>query len=183
MLTPSSHLKILRKTLIVLFCLWHATAIALYSIPDEALDPVSTYLRDYGRPIVRPYIFTTSQWQLWNLFSPDPLRRVTFHGIEIQEGELWRMVANMAPNALPWWGDADELKLLRRLEENTNGGTQFQERYLQLFCKEHRLPRGMPIRLVTIQTVIEVPPNTSIAWWRTQLLKWNPVFPTVTSCT
>lgn len=172
----------LRKLLIIAFCIWHSAAVALFSIPTEAVDPVSTPLKEYAKPIVRPYMLATSQWQLWNLFSPDPLRRVTFHGIEIQDGEKWRMVANMAPNALPWWRDSDELKLLRNLEDTVNEGAQFRERYLQMFCEEHRLPSGLPIRLATIQTVIDLPPDSSIAFWKTQLLHWSPIFPTVTSC-
>ena len=70
---------------VVGFVLWHAFAVLVYSVPRVAADPISTWTRRRLVPVVGPYMFLTSQWQLWNLFAPDPTRLVTIDRIDVGE--------------------------------------------------------------------------------------------------
>lgn len=77
------------KTIIALFCVWHMTAIGIYSLYGVENVPVLSWL-DSKREYVRPYTLITSQWQRWNLFSPDPLRRVIQMSIEAEFNGKWQ---------------------------------------------------------------------------------------------
>ncbi len=137
------RIRLLRIAIIV-FCIWHMTAVAVYIIPDEAKDPVTPKLEEVILPAARPYLLMTSQWQKWNIFSPDPLRRVSAYDIEVNEEGRWRTVKRLEYRLLPWWHRAKELKILRRVEE---AGEKAGKAYLEGMCREGAVPRGALVRL------------------------------------
>jgi hypothetical protein len=166
---------------ITLFCVWHAAAVAIYTVPAEAQDPASRWTREHLAPVVRRYLLATSQWQLWNLFSPDPLRRVVRYAIETRTGDQWVPLALLNERTIPWWRDADELKILRRLEEQEDRWVQLRKRYVHEYCT--LLPPGTPLRLTYqyyILPKLEVP--MSLSWWRRYRPQRQPTTGIETTC-
>src|SRR3989338_8562400 len=146
---------ILKRTVIILFCIYHMAAVGLFSIPmeDAAMQP----LRQTVLPYIRPYLLVTSQWQQWNLFAPDPLRRVTEFAIEMRQGNTWVPYKIIHSKTIPWWRDDDELKLLRRLEDGGEKMKPLQRRYLEMHCHEEDLPAATTLRLMIRWHVIQKP--------------------------
>lgn len=169
----SSQIMNVRKPLIVLFCLWHMAAVGLYALPPDAHDRVTEWLRWNVVPLVRPYIFLTSQWQQWNLFSPDPLREVTVYSIAAEIDGAWRFRTALEKGTLPWWRDGDELKLLRNLQDGGDRLRAVSERYAQIACRPLGLAPGTPVRLQYDSYVIPFA-RTGYArgFWRT----WQPTW-------
>ena len=159
------------RWIIILFCVWHATAVALYSLPPDAKNPLIVSLRNNGMRIFRPYVLLTSQWQQWNLFAPDPLRRVVRYFVEIRIDDRWETFAVLDSRTIAWWRDGDELKMLRRMEEGEEHWNPVRRRYLELFCMERNLTPGTPIRMVYDFHVIPATGSPlPLAWWR----DWTP---------
>lgn len=117
-----------RQALIVAFCLWHMTGVALYVIPGSmrAHSPLIGAVRS----LTDPYVLMTSQWQQWNIFSPDPLRRVsTFRVESTVDGVVGPTIVDS--EQLSMWRQAKELKVLYRLEEEWASA---RETYLLSLC-------------------------------------------------
>lgn len=159
------------KLLIVAFCLWHMGAIGIYALPGDAKDGVTRWLKQNMSRIVSPYILTTSQWQQWNLFSPDPLRRVSEYTIEMQTGNEWEHLTTLKPGSFPWWRHAAQFKMLGSLLEWDAKRDEVIDRFLQLACQEHSLRQRTPIRLVYSFYVIPAHERmASVSWW----WNWEP---------
>lgn len=168
-------MRTLAKQLVIIgFVTWHAFAIAVYSTPREAQDPVGKWMRENLVPRVMPYVLITSQWQLWNLFSPDPLRRVTFYKVDVWDGVEWHEVTTYQPGSFSIWRHATQFKMLGNLlDENAQNRSPLAGRFLHLFCKEKDIPADTRIRLQYVHYTI--PYHTerhSRAWWDA----WNPEF-------
>ena len=144
---------------IALFCLWHMFAVAVYSLPLDAKDPLTTSARDHLRPVVMPYLFSLSQWQQWNLFSPDPLRRVTTYVLQThtKDSSMWQDFAVIGRNTVPWSSLSRELKLLGNVEDKKDY-EPVRKALLQTYCRTLNLPTGTPVRLVYERYVLPQPP-------------------------
>ena len=166
-------LRLSGKVVIVLFCLWHMGAVALYAAPGGSTNGIIMGLRERFSSSVTPYMLWTSQWQQWNLFSPDPLRRVTTYIIErTNEDGQWEVIENLYPGALPWWRHAAQFKMLGSLLDGSDSETQkrLAERYLQVKCRDHGLTDGTPVRLSYSYWVIPYTEESMpVDWW------WNYV--------
>ncbi|TSC58823.1 MAG: hypothetical protein Greene041619_369 [Candidatus Peregrinibacteria bacterium Greene0416_19] len=155
---------------IILFCLWHMTAVVLYSLPDEAQDRPTLFLRRHTPWIMKRYLLRTSQWQQWDLFSPNPLRQVTVYSIEAFAHGDWRTLVTLQPGTVAWWRDADELKLLRNMQDSATYQPVLEE-YLRDFCRRHPLSAGNAVRLAYDSYVLPYPDRPmSIREWR----DWKP---------
>ena len=161
---------ILKRTVIILFCIYHMAAVGLFSIPmeDAAMQP----LRQTVLPYIHPYLLITSQWQQWNMFAPDPLRRVTEFAIEMRQGGAWVLSESINPKTIPWWRDDDELKLLRHLEIGEEKMEPLRLRYLEMHCREKNFPAGTTLRLMVHWYIIQKPP------FALPVDKWGVVSPT-----
>lgn len=117
-----------RQALIVAFCLWHMTAVVLYVVPRS----LKNRFPQIGavRALTDPYVLLMSQWQQWNIFSPDPLRRVSvFHVESTLNGVVGPRIVDS--ERLSPWRRAKELKVLYRLEEEWQSA---RETYLLSLC-------------------------------------------------
>lgn len=165
-------IRILGKCFIGAFVFWHAFAIAVYATPREAKDPLAAFVKRDMIPLVTPYVQWTSQWQLWNLFSPDPLRRVTFYHVQAEENSMWRDIRTIQPGTYSMWRHATQFKMLSNiLGEFESNREAVAGRFMHLICKEDGITSGTPIRLVYEYYVI--PYHTkreSIVWWNA----WKP---------
>lgn len=143
---------------IIVFCLWHMFAVLAYSLPLSAKDPLTTALRDAWRPRVMPYLFATSQWQQWNLFSPDPLRRVTSYILETRKSdtEEWKPFAVLDRKSVMWSALSREMKLLGNIEEEQYAPVR--RALLQNYCDMLNLPTGTQMRLSKDFYVLPQPP-------------------------
>lgn len=158
---------IIAKIIIGTFCLWHMFAIGIYSLPSNATDKVTKTLREKVRPWVMNYLFITSQWQQWNLFSPDPLRRVTSYVLQIQRGGEWVDYAGINRQNIPWHALSRELKLLYNLEAGGDNLVPVRKALLQTYCRMLELPEGTALRLVYDQYVLPQPPKPlPYSFWR-----------------
>lgn len=138
--------------LIIFFCVFHIAAITLYALPDVDPGFASAQVRQAFLPLIQPYLFTTSQWQQWNLFSPDPTQRVTNYTVEARTGPAWTEIALIAPDALPRWRMADEMKLIGTLESNSHRALRVP--YLEQYCSTLRLPTRTPLRMLSHFAII-----------------------------
>jgi hypothetical protein len=163
--------------------LWHAFAVLVFSVPRIATDPLSVWTRAALLPLVSPYMFVTSQWQMWNLFAPDPPRLVTAYRTEISSDGEWRVLTTVRPGTFSVWRHNPRFQLMRNLlRAGVPASAPVEERYLQLLCREYGLDAGTPIRLTYVQYVIPAhAERASRAWWgawRPEPLQW-PALSTV----
>jgi hypothetical protein len=168
------YLRTFAKVSVALFCAWHMVAVGLYTIPAESTDRLSRWIADNATPHVTKYMLITSQWQQWNLFAPDPLRRIVFYRIETQNAEGgWAYVGSVNRQTYGGLRHAVRFKLLgQALEENTTR-PEIAERAAQVFCDEFKLDPEANIRIWHETTVVPyVHPSPSKAWWDA----WKPTF-------
>ena len=151
------NLNMAKRLAIIAFSLWHMAAVGIYSLPNETEDRVTVWMKVHLIPIVRPYLFATSQWQQWNLFSPDPIRRVSFYSVTIDAEGSPEETVFLDHEHLPWWRDGDELKILRRMEDADEQWEGVRMLYLEMFCRERGLPPGTALTLAVRGYVIPRP--------------------------
>ncbi len=127
------------SALIIGFCLWHMLAVTLYNVPLQYLGPLKGL-----RNISDPYILSLSQWQYWDIFSPDPMRRVPVFIVERNAGDRWETAMVMTYADLPWWLKVKEMKVLDRIAGAWSGLTL---PYLTSLCPEIPYSADKDIRL------------------------------------
>ncbi len=165
---PSVSKTVLAKAGIVLFCLWHMFAVLAYSLPLNAKGATITKIRDVVRPMAMPYLFATSQWQQWNLFSPDPLRRVTSYILETRktDNDAWVPFAVIDRKSVMWSALSREMKLLGNMEEEQFAPVR--RALLQTYCTMLNLPTGTQLRMSRDFYVLPQPPAPlPLEFWRT----------------
>lgn len=167
------------RVLISFFCVWHMAAVAVYALPWAAQDPFTQWLRTNVVPTFMPYVLWTSQWQQWNLFSPDPLRRVTTYVVSKEEAVgRFTPVDVIIPGRYSMFRHAAQFKLLAEVLESDPIRPAFVANFLQLECKELGLPRNTAVK-ITYRTFV-IPKDRSIhsiSWWR----EWYPTVMTTES--
>jgi len=162
-----------RWTIIVLAVL-HMAAVLLYSIPWAANDAPTRWVRINVSAKVHPYILATSQWQQWNLFSPDPLRRVSHYVVQYKHEKAWITLRHYKPGMYEWWRHSNRFKLLGEFLDNQGEGYHpFAHHLLHRLCAGEKLQPGTQIRLFRSSYVIpmHLKPE-SAAWWK----GWKPEF-------
>jgi hypothetical protein len=172
------------RAVVVAFVLFHATAVVVYSIPRPAGDRVSAWIRGRVLPLVAPYMFVTSQWQLWNMFAPDPPRLVTAYRTDVGSATGWRELVTIQPGSFPVWRHNARFQLMRNLlRDGVAGRESAVERYLHLHCEEHGLAPATPVRLTYIHYLIPVrerrDSRAGLDGWRPDLVE-HPTL--VTAC-
>lgn len=160
-------IRIAGKIILILFLLWHAFSVAFYSIPRDAKDVFSVWTRIDVLPVITPYMYVTSQWQLWNIFAPDPLRRVTAYRIDVQREGTWQHLITIEPNAYGILRHATRMKLMNNmLDEFSDNRAAMAGRYLALLCAEKGVPSDTPIRLTYEYYVLPLLTEAmNTQWW------------------
>lgn len=172
------------RLVLVLVLIWHMFAVAIYSIPRDAKDVFATWTRIDLLPTVTPYMYATSQWQLWNIFAPDPLRRVTSYRIEIQKNGVWEPLITIGPDSYSIFRHATRMKLMgNMLDEFSNNRAAIAGRFLTLLCSEHNVPSGTSIRLTYDFYVLPylTQPQTA-EWWSNWQPQYNSNIGFTTTC-
>ncbi|OGJ70237.1 hypothetical protein A3G69_02140 [Candidatus Peribacteria bacterium RIFCSPLOWO2_12_FULL_53_10] len=175
------HRAWILKPAIILCCVFHMTAIAAYSVStDWGIGPL-TFVREKTVPWVRGYLLMTSQWQQWNLFSPDPLRRVSRYRVQSQVDGEWQESAWL-DEGVSYHRKANLTKTLRRMEEHGHNAPMLL-RFLALACMERGLPPGTMIRLERAYYVLPKPEQPlSRREWGAYEPKWTSDTMAETSC-
>lgn len=179
-----SYLRTFAKVGIALFCAWHVAGVGLYSIPGDASDPMSRFAREKITPFFTPYVLITSQWQQWNLFAPNPLRRVIFYRIEKQSasGE-WSRIALINDHTYSHWRHSVRFKLLGQAIEEGGGKPELAERAAQVFCAEYAMKEGTRMRIWHEVTVVPyVSPPPSVLWWNSWIPQFESTLAIETTC-
>ncbi|MBP7114286.1 MAG: hypothetical protein KBA40_02420 [Candidatus Peribacteraceae bacterium] len=142
--------------LIVAFCVWHMSAVALYVLPSG--EHPWTRLRTN----VTPYILSLSQWQKWDIFSPNPLRRNSIYRIERDAGDRFETAMILDFDHLAWHERAKELKVLGRLQDSWK---RLLPDYLSSLCPRIPGGPGNDVRLYVETTILpsELPALKRIA--------------------
>lgn len=168
------YLRTLAKVGIALACVWHMAAIGVYSIPVDAKDPVARWFGERLRPAVIRYVLITSQWQQWNLFAPNPLRRMMFYRLDAADPSgAWTTVATIDDRAYGPWRHAVRFKLLGQALEEKTERPELAERAALVLCREHGVAPGTPVRVWhEIAVIPYVSRRTDPSWWA----KWTPTF-------
>jgi hypothetical protein len=163
--------SVVGRWLIIAFVVLHMTAVALYAIPWAATSKAARWARAELTPRTHPYILTFSQWQQWNLFSPDPLRRVSFFEIRHRRGDEWVTLRGIRPGDYPWWRHSTHFKLFGEFLDSTEKRhEQIIARYLQRHCRMAGLAEGTTLQLVRLTYVIPKDIATTTSAWRA----WKP---------
>lgn len=123
--------------LVPTFCLWHMFAVAVFVIPISypgGMGGVGQRLHDFSAP----YVLSLSQWQQWNLFAPDPIRRVSAYTIDSEVNGVWNPSTIIDPHARRFYEYAKLMKVLGRLETTH---AVLVEPFLRSYCIETGLKR------------------------------------------
>lgn len=139
---PGSAVAILT----IAFCLWHMTAVAAYLLPPDK-DAL------YGniQQLTVPYVRLLSQWQKWDIFSPNPLRRNSVYRIERDAGDRWETAMILDFEHLRWYERSKELKVLGRLQDSWS---VLLPNYLLSLCPRIPDVQGTEVRLVVDRTIL-----------------------------
>lgn len=175
--------QIALRVIIILFCVWHMCAVAIFTIPRAAQDAIAVASRQFVLPWVTPYLYTTSQWQLWDIFAPDPLRVISLYQIERNQDDQWTVVETIKPDAYPFWQHATHFKYFINVLNADDSLMAAKERFLQTECQRLHLPADTPVQLVAYSA--ELPfflSPASPSFWSTWTPTWSRSTLTHTLC-
>jgi hypothetical protein len=156
-------------------------AIAAYSIPESVNDRIGGWaetlhiskaaatdgLWKLRWKITGPYVLRTSQWQQWNMFSPDPIRIVLTMQIEQKIGTSWRVIRIVNSKRTPWWNYAREVKILYTIGVDDRYKPARQA-LLASECVSQNLPPRAKIRLVLQKYILPYQETVLPAeYWKT----------------
>lgn len=180
MIVVVRSLQSLARPAIIAFCVWHMAAVAIYAVPDPAHDAVTEWIRAHLTPVIRPYMFATSQWQQWNLFSPNPQQRVSQFFITEEPAnasfdlETAKPRLILEPNTYRWWRKTDEIAIFSKWEDQSaDVTTPLLERYLLAYCTALNIPSTSTLHLggryafLPIQTRAELSQQPPKLYWQT----------------
>lgn len=178
------YLRRCAKVGIVVFCVWHMVAVGTYSIPGDAQDGFSQWIRTHVVARIAPYVLLTSQWQQWNLFSPDPLRRVITYRIErLTDDGTWAPVGGITPSTYGLWRHAVRFKLLGQALAEDAHFLPIAERAARVLCREWGLGDDDRVRVWRdIFVVPHVAPSPTITWWKMWVPHAEPSLAIETNC-
>ena len=169
-----------KKIAIGAFCLWHMSAIAIHTLHNVGEYPPLQWLYE-RKDVFRPYILLTSQWQQWNLFSPDPLRRVTEMTVQARRPGGWIDVQTIDFDHLRAFRRSPELKIVRRLDDDDSG--PLKERDLQDVCRtQYLLPKTAVRLLIRTMIVPEYPYPVHPVTWKAWEPEWSQWIGSETTC-
>jgi hypothetical protein len=155
-------LRIAGQAAIAVFFFCHALAVGLYAIPMNARPPAAVQLRTYAIKPFLPYMLITSQWQQWNLFSPDPLRRVSRYRVErkLPDGK-WQVLRWITPDTYEWWRHVNHYKMFIGMLEGDQDtfNPAVYRHFLLMHCAPNALPPKTEIRLGYVQYVVSTRPS------------------------
>ena len=139
-------------------------------------------VRAHVLPIVEPYLLFTNQWQNWDLFSPDPMRRTSRYHIAARLGSTWTTLRILEPSTARLWRRSDEFSFPLQMEENES--IELFERYLRALCAPLGLREGTSVALVVEYTILpESPPRSGWARWRAMMVNgWDWWTVAITPC-
>jgi hypothetical protein len=152
--------RILGQLFVGAFFFWHAAAVAIYAIPMGTNHVIMSPVRAAGIKVFAPYVLSLSQWQQWNLFSPDPLRRVSRYRIERHLGSnKWQTVQSIVPGMYGQLRHANRFKLyigmLERDQSTYNSAVL--RHFLLSFCEPNHIPGGTAMRIMYVQYIVPRP--------------------------
>ncbi len=146
----TQRLKTIGAVFVGAFFLWHAFSVATYAIPVPTQNAAAIWVRNHAISLNRWYMLGLSQWQQWNLFSPDPMRRVPSYDVQRETSPgTWETVASITPDSFSWWQQTTRYKMLiGALETDQESYTPLLvNHFLTSYCAPINLPAGTPLRL------------------------------------
>lgn len=106
----------------------------------------------FAKTVTRPYVMLTSQWQQWNIFSPDPLRKVSMYRLDmLNANDHHETVLFIDSTSLRWHEREKELKILGRVESEWK---ELAPSYIRSLCPRIPAAAGRPVYLVAYSMVM-----------------------------
>ncbi len=157
-------------------------AVGIFSIQRVNRSGILPWLRIPDR-YLSPYILMTSQFQSWDMFSPDPTRRLKEIRIETMQNGTWSLSRLVDGKHLGSFKRAPELKYLDMIQAYPSL-KPLEEPYIQDVCRSDHLKPGTPIRMRIRRAVLPMPEDrNSIDAWRQWRPEWSEWIDHTTSCT
>ena len=98
-----------QKWAVVVFCLVHATVIALASVPVDI---------GFIHRFTWKYVELTALKQHWHLFAPDPPLLVERWSIEQLQDDEWSQLTTIDPTSVARWERAPLLQVVRLIHDD-----------------------------------------------------------------
>ncbi len=149
-------IPVVARALIPVLCLFHMAAVTAYLLPPQLAG-----IRML-KQATEPYILRMSQWQKWDIFAPNPLRRVSVYRIEITRNGTDTVKIPLNSKSLPWYEQVKDMKILGRFQE---GWKPLVPAYLSSYCKEHTI-HSPSVRLVATHYTIPLRSEALLTGWR-----------------
>lgn len=167
-----AYLRTCAKVGLAMFFVMHCIAVATYSIPTDASDTPSRWVVTHVVSRVRPYILVTGQWQQWNLFAPNPLRRIIFYRLEQENADgSWAAIATIDDSTYSFWRHSVRFKLYGSAIPERGEKPELAERAAQVLCREYDLEPGAHVRLWHNVSIIPyIKASADPSWW----MSWTP---------
>lgn len=134
----------LQKGIILCFCLWHCTAVALYLFATRSENDRGNLTIKTGS-ISSPYMLSLSQWQGWDFFAPFPIQQSSRYRIEHLVDGAWQPLQSLDAKYIPSLRQSKEFAILHALEDISF--RPLIPPYLQHACRSHHLKSGTKVRL------------------------------------
>lgn len=140
-------------------------AVAIYALPPQ-IPAWAVPARSVLLGLVSPYLQITSQWQQWDLFSPDPYTRVSTYVFETRDAEgKWLPAGVIDARSFPVPRRAAFNKLFNNVLDDP--ASPFGARLLQHLCTGRGLSAGTAVRMNVLAYVLPHPDHpASVAAWR-----------------
>lgn len=148
-------MKRIGRWLIIGFCGWHMVAILASSIPPEAKDQASILLRDGVNRITQPYLLWTGQWQMWNLFSPNPSNWIGELTVEAYLENGWEPISKFNSRDISIWRKADRIKLVENVSNIDGTPDELRIRFLAVECAKAGIKTPVPVRILLHSSLLK----------------------------
>lgn len=154
------------RVVVAALCAWHMWAVLLFALPGGKSQTIDDAKGAFD-PLMRPYILSLSQWQQWNLFSPDPLRRITTYRIDRIDAPPGTL-AHIGPSTFPRHTHSTWFKYFTSLiDDDSDRLRAVQERYLAWTCARLGVEPGTRVALTLERRVLPKHRTVqSVSWWR-----------------
>jgi hypothetical protein len=163
------------KIALVGFLGWHMGVVGVSTLPDRTSSQFIQNLRGSVAPYSDPYMFATSQWQNWAMFSEGSFSRIFKHEMQAWNAKtnMWETVQKLGFKDLPILTTARDTALLRSIDSDT--AWPERERYLQLQCAELGLSPGTWVRMNYQYFDMPLPEEPLPGnWWENWEPDWEP---------
>lgn len=173
------------RVFVALFVVWHMAAVTYYALPGQGTNWIPRPVHEAIQANIQPYLFTLSQWQIWNLFAPDPLRRVSEYHVDAYDvaSGTWQRLDTIKPGRFPVWRHTGRFKVYADLLEGDAQLHPIVESFLHGYCQRNALQQNTLVRLqVAVYVLPKDGKHHTIEWWKSYVPDYSVLKEHSTRC-